>query len=70
MPRSDGISIFKPHRALESKQLSLTSALSCRLAATLPDTTYYSVKRFMGQQLANTKDLASLVRTKHACCLP
>ena len=43
----------------------------CRLAATQPGTTYYSVKRFMGQQLADTKDLASSVSITsseyHAC---
>ena len=36
----------------------------CRLAVTQPGTTYYSVKRFMGQQLSDTKDLASLVSTE------
>ena len=62
--------LLKLQHALNSKHLSFTSVLSCRLAATLPDTTYYSVKRFMGQQLADTQGLASLVRTNHTCCLP
>jgi hypothetical protein len=32
-----------------------------RLSAAQPYTTYYSVKRFMGQQLKRTKELAELV---------
>jgi len=33
-----------------------------RLAASQPAATYYSVKRFIGQQLKTTKDLAASVR--------
>jgi len=36
--------------------------MQSRLAANQPAATYYSVKRFIGQQLKSTKDLAASVR--------
>lgn len=39
----------------------LTLPMACRLSAAQPSTTYYSVKRFMGRQLEDTKQLARSV---------
>ncbi|CAL5225668.1 g8531 [Coccomyxa viridis] len=61
IPTSQSTSTLPSIVSIGEEEEIIVGAAAKRLAATQPGTTYYSVKRFMGQQLADTKDLASSV---------
>ena len=58
---SDVVCLLLLYKILLPRTCLLTSPMACRLSAAQPSTTYYSVKRFMGQQLKETKQLAGSV---------